>query len=206
MAAAFREQLANVIEESVTVEALKRDAEATTMWHEVYPLLTAERGGLVGQLSARAAPHVLRLSLLYALLDQASAIGIDHLLAALAVWDYVERSILAIFGSASADPALAKVAQLLEDAPQGLTRTELMNALQRHVPANRLTDHLRQLVQHRLARTETTPTRGRPAERWFACEPSQALTATLECAYATLGRSIPVPRSVFTPVQRWPSA
>jgi hypothetical protein len=108
-------------------------------------------------------------------------------------------------GSASANPALAKVAQLLEEAPEGLTRTELMNALQRHVPANRLTDHLQQLLQHRLARSESTPTRGRPAERWFACEPSQAMTATLECALTTLGRSIPEHRPVSTPIQRWPS-
>ena len=50
-----------------------RDAEA--LYRIEYKRLTRERGGLVGELLARAAPNTLRLALIYALLDRQAAQG-----------------------------------------------------------------------------------------------------------------------------------
>jgi hypothetical protein len=50
------------------------------------------RPGFLGALLARAAPQVLRLSLLYALLDRSAAIEVVHLRAALALWAHAEAT------------------------------------------------------------------------------------------------------------------
>jgi hypothetical protein len=55
--------------------------------------------GLVGTLLARAEAQVLRLSMLYALLDGTATIRTEHLYAALALWEYVEASVTYIFGT-----------------------------------------------------------------------------------------------------------
>src|SRR5262249_53469023 len=49
---------------------MRRDDEAREIWREVYGTLSAERDGLAGALLGRAEAHVLRLSVLYALLDR----------------------------------------------------------------------------------------------------------------------------------------
>ena len=68
-----------------------------------YPRLTNPGGGLTGALCSRAEGHVLRLSLLYALLDSAAEIRIEHIRAALAFWSYCARSIEHLFNDQSGD-------------------------------------------------------------------------------------------------------
>ncbi|HXN20162.1 MAG TPA: bifunctional DNA primase/polymerase [Candidatus Binatus sp.] len=88
---------------------LQRDAAARELWRNEYPRLTTGRDGIRGALCGRAEAHVLRLSLLYALLDSESSIRCEHLRAALAVWDYCERSVDTIFGASSGDPEKDKI-------------------------------------------------------------------------------------------------
>ena len=64
------------------------DQHARSRWWELYPTLTEPRDGLAGAVCARAEAHVVRLALLYALLDQAPQIRLVHLEAALALWEY----------------------------------------------------------------------------------------------------------------------
>ena len=47
---------------------------------------------MLGAATSRAEAQVLRISVLYAILDKALWIRPEHLLAALAVWEYAERS------------------------------------------------------------------------------------------------------------------
>ena len=63
---------------------MARDATANAL-HDVYPGLSEGEPGLVGAVLGRAEAQVLRLSLVYYLLDQATAIKESHLAAALAV-------------------------------------------------------------------------------------------------------------------------
>jgi hypothetical protein len=77
-----------------SVGEVRRNPEAREMWHAVYGALRAERTGLFGAVTSRAAPQVMRLALIYALLDKASEIGADQLAAALAVWTYCQQSFL----------------------------------------------------------------------------------------------------------------
>jgi hypothetical protein len=147
---------------------MKRDQEARAIWREVYGTLSAERAGLAGAMVGRAEAHVLRLSLVYALLDCSPLIQEVHLLAALAVWDYCERSVKYLFGDSLGDALADELLRLLRTCPAGLTRTDISQYLGRHQSAERISRALGLLLQHRLVRREQEKTQGRPTERWFA--------------------------------------
>jgi len=103
---------------------IERDSAAKDLWAETYRRITQGRDGMRGALCGRAEAHVLRLSLLYALLDGADKIRLDHLQAATAVWDYCDRSVGYIFGGASGDPDTDKILKALREQPS-LTITDL---------------------------------------------------------------------------------
>jgi len=88
---------------------------------------------------ARAEAHALRLALLYALTDGARHIDTLHLRAGLALWDYSARSADWAFGQASVGPLAEHISSALVAAgPDGLTRTQIRDALGRNqaVPAS----------------------------------------------------------------------
>lgn len=69
-------------------------------WDGVYPELVRDRPDSFAVAAAgRAVPMVLRLAMIYALLDDADQIDADHLDAALALWDYCEHSIRWLFST-----------------------------------------------------------------------------------------------------------
>jgi hypothetical protein len=107
---------------------LERDKAARALWANEYQRLTRSRDGLRGALCGRAEAHVLRLSLLYALLDSATAIRQEHLQAACAFWDYCERSINHVFGGAMGDADGQKILAALASGP--MTVTELRRLFQ----------------------------------------------------------------------------
>src|SRR5262249_59780366 len=98
------------------VERMQRDAEARAAWPAVYPSLSDDRPGLVGALLGRAEAQVLRLSMLYALLDGSATIRHAHLTAALALWEYVEASVRYLFEKRLGDPIADTLLAALERA------------------------------------------------------------------------------------------
>jgi hypothetical protein len=152
--------------------AVHRDAEAREMWAAVYPSLSAGKPGLLGAATSRAEAQVLRLSLLYALLDQSSVIRVSHLESALALWQYAEDSARFVFGSALGDPTADAILTLLKTNPGGLTRTEISEHFKRNKPADELARALKTLYELGAARFDKqgSDTPGRPVERWSAVE------------------------------------
>ena len=98
------------------------DQDARRRWWELYSALTESQAGLAGAVCARAEAHVVRLALLYALLDQADEIGLDHLEAALALWEYAAASARWVFGDSLGDPLADEIYRALLEEPDGLTR------------------------------------------------------------------------------------
>jgi hypothetical protein len=172
--AGLRQELAEALAFARDGGEMTRDEEARALWREVYGQLSEGKPGLAGALLARAEAHVLRLSMLYALLDKSAVIRAEHLMAALTLWDYCERSVYHIFGDCLGDPVADDLLRLLRNCPQGLTRNDIMNYLGRNVPSERIGRALGSLLQHGLARREQEKTGGRPAERWFAVVKGQA--------------------------------
>ena len=147
---------------------IKRNPEAKELWAEVYPELSAGDLGLLGAITSRAEAQVLRLSIIYCLLDQKELIEPVHLKAALAVWDYCKKTARYVWGDALGDPvADAIVAGLRQAGNEGLSRTAVSDLLGRHSTAAQITVALTFLENRGYAHCETrADTGGRPAEIW----------------------------------------
>jgi hypothetical protein len=149
---------------------LRRDGDADAYWTAIYPRVTRERAGLVGDICTRAPAHILRVSMLYALAAESMVITLDHLKAALALWEYAEASALTIFGERAGDKLSDFFLSALRAQPAGLTRTELSAKLGRNRKAEDINAALELLKDYGLADRVKERTDGRPVERWFAIE------------------------------------
>jgi hypothetical protein len=147
---------------------VRRDAETDRVWEAVYSALTAARPGMLGAITARAEAQVLRLSLLYALLDLSQDIRRVHLEAALAVWQYAEDSARFIFGDATGDPVADQILTALRRTGR-MTQTQISELFGRNHKAGRLERALATLLAAVLVRTWQGETvSGRPPVHWEA--------------------------------------
>ncbi len=154
---------------------LRRDDAARGLWVAVYARLSDGLPGLLGAATSRAEAQVLRLSAIYAVLDRSTTIRVEHLRAALAVWDYCFNSARFIFGDATGDPVADRIREALQSAgAEGLTRTQIRDLLGRHAPTERITHALRHLAALGLAASRTVSTEGRSIELWCATKATKA--------------------------------
>src|SRR5215203_5467774 len=163
---ALAADVATALATAQSITQVSRDPDANTIWHAVYPTLAAERDGLAGALLARAEAHVLRLALVYALLDGSAIITADHLLAALALWEYVEASVEYIFGDATGDPVADTIVAALRQNGE-LTRTQISDLFGRNSTSDRIAQALQLLLRLGTVRAEQRNTGGRPREVWM---------------------------------------
>jgi hypothetical protein len=169
--AVLAERLRPVIEFGRRVGSMERDAEARAIWHDVYPSLSEGKPGMIGAMLARAEAHVMRLACMYALFDLRAKVGQEHMLAALALWEYCERSVRYVFGDSIGDPVADEILRLLRSSSGGVLRSEIMDYLGRNQSSARIGQALGLLLEHKLVRFERQQAddgRGRPAERWYA--------------------------------------
>jgi len=144
---------------------------ADALWRAIYPKLTADVPGLLGAATARGDAQTLRLSMVYALLDQAPQIDAPHLQAALALWNYCEASARYIFGDFTGDPLADNILRALRTAgTDGMNRATINNHFGGHVAAPKIQAALGRLlalgkVRHGVRKPNGA---GRPAEMWFA--------------------------------------
>lgn len=123
---------------------------------------------MFGAITARAEAHVLRLSLLYALLEDAPAIQRPHLEAALAVWQYAEDSTRLIFGDAIGDPVADHILNALRRTGR-MTQTQISDLFGRNQKAGRLEQALAALLTAGMVRTwQGESASGRPPTYWEA--------------------------------------
>jgi hypothetical protein len=162
----------------------RRDAAARELWQERYPALSQLRPGLHGAATSRAEAQVLRLSAIYAALDSSSVVGLPHLQAALAVWDYCSASASYLFGDSTGDPIADRIREALEQSPQGLSKHQIVRLFHGHVNGDRIDAALQQLMLIDAASCHSELTAGRPSTLWSATageeqeqEENQALEA-----------------------------
>jgi hypothetical protein len=145
---------------------IRRDSKASTLWNDVYPMLTAERLGSWGEMTARAEAQVMRLACLYAILDLSPEIREEHLTAALALWAYCDESVRYLFGDIIPDPFTNKIHGLLKGCTEGLTLTDIHNLLNRNATSAQVGYALDVLLGHGLAECKTIE--GSSVKRWYA--------------------------------------
>lgn len=113
---------------------LRRTPEAEHLWDAEYRRMADDApSGAFGQLIARDSTQVLRLSVVYALLDGALEIDVPHLRAALAVWAYCRATAEMVAKSASrgrmtGDPDMDAVYAALVNAGDPLNSRQLNEA------------------------------------------------------------------------------
>lgn len=166
------QRLTRALDFASTAGILRRDPEATELWAMVYSALSEGREGMLGNVTARAEAHVLRLSCLYAVLDCSVIVRKDHLLAALALWQYAEDSAAYIWGDSTGNPTADAILQALEAAGKdGLTREDInSDVFKRNKPAATIQEALSQLLKaNKAVREREMPAsgKGRPVERYY---------------------------------------
>jgi hypothetical protein len=166
----FAERLREAVSFARNVSEMKRDPATKEMWARTYHELTSGAPGLLGAVTSRAEAQTMRLACHYALLDQSAVVRVEHLLAALALWEYCEASARFIFGDVLGDPTADAILQALRNAPKGLDRTAISYLLGRHKSGIEISRALTTLQEHGLARKgpPSQDTAGRPREVWFA--------------------------------------
>jgi hypothetical protein len=144
---------------------------AKDTWPKNYDQLTRPRFGMIGALTARAAPHVLRIAMIYALLDRSRWIGELHLRAAIEVWRYCDDSAKQIFGSAIGDDTADTILRELQRSTDGLTRKNIFtDVFSNNKASSEIIRALSVLERECLAECEVIRTGHRPREVWHACE------------------------------------
>jgi hypothetical protein len=146
----------------------RRDPAARQLWHDRYPVLSQLRPGLRGAATSRAEAQVLRLSAIYAALDSTSVIGLPHLQAALAVWDYCYASASLLFGMSTGDPIADRIREAVEASSEGLSKSKITRLFHGHVERDRIDAALETLVTLGALALNHQPTAGRPSTRWSA--------------------------------------
>ena len=162
-------RLRAAIEAAWNVERVTMTPRGRDGWRNVYPALSEGEPGLLGAIIGRAEAQVIRLAMIYALLDRCAEIDIAHLKAGLAVWEFCESSARHIFGDALGDPIADEISRALRQAGNvGMTRTEIRDLFGRNRSADRVGIALATLARHCKAEKTSRDTGGRPAEVWIS--------------------------------------
>jgi hypothetical protein len=140
-------------------------ARANERWDSIYRELSIDSPGLAGAMIARGSTMVMRLALIYALLDGAKSIDVPHLEAALVVWRYCEASARLLFANKQGSSVAERILQLLRSGPMkgGQFYSHIMPDKHGQIPPS-----LERLEMEGLIRKLSVPRQGpgRPAVVW----------------------------------------
>jgi hypothetical protein len=121
------------IQRAQAITRVMMTAAARAAWELVYETLSEGQPGLLGAIVGRAEAQTIRLALLYTLLDGKDEIDVEHLHAALAVWQYCEASARHVFGCALGGSVADVILAALQQAGEaGMTRTQIRDLFGRH--------------------------------------------------------------------------
>ena len=160
--------LAATLKHAQTTGPVRLNPDARELWHDAYAQLAQPQPGVLGQITARAEAHTIRLALLYALADGKRQICPPHLKAALALCDYAARSAAWALNGATGELLAEQIQAALQAHPVGLTRSQISQTLQHHQPAGHIDRALHALAQAGRATPTQVRTGGRPAQLWTA--------------------------------------
>jgi hypothetical protein len=163
---AVRAELAHaaydILEHAQSVAVLARTPAAEALWEWIYPVLKAERPGLVGKVLARAAAHTTRLAGLFALCARATAVDVPHVTAALRWWWFVTQSTTRIFADRSGNDGTDRIrTEMLPGEQMDLTtmRGKLWGG---HVTSGAMRDAIKLAEELGYVRLDAEETGGRP--------------------------------------------
>jgi hypothetical protein len=178
----LKDRLAQALDHARGAGELRFDSGAKRHWRTTYKKMSKRpMEGVTGALTARAEAHSIRLALIYALLDGASSIKVEHLKAGLALWEYAARSAEWALGEATGVPFAEQIHGHMVDNPGGVPLTQLHELLNNNHTSAELREALRALEHAGRAecRKKKNPKGGRPAEIWTAITPERTASPVL---------------------------
>ncbi len=160
---AFALELRDALDSAQTLHEVTLAPDAGELWDDLYPLLKQPHAGILNDVLAKGRAQVVRIALIYALLERSTAIQQEHLLSALAVWDFARASAGEIFGEGDLPGDEGRIVTVLERNDGIATRTQLRRGLHNAIDNVRLDEALRALIsqgriQHEVGRSKTKPT------------------------------------------------
>lgn len=154
---------------------MPKTVKAKEYWREFYHgPLNAIRTGKYASLTVRAAPMILRMAVIYAILDRSRMLDVPHIEAARAFWDYCDQTVAHLWGDPQLDSELRKVMETLKAIPAGLTKGELnRKAFAGHARAAKLDELIAQAQGTGLVVRGERKTSGGSKTLWIYREPSK---------------------------------
>lgn len=147
--------------------AMTFDKDAKNLWELAYDDLSEGVEGVLGKVTSRSEPQVLRLSMIYALLEKSEVIKVQHLKAALSLWSYCMKSADYIFGDSKSDIINEKIINKLIEFSDGLTKTEIHKVFNNHHSKDKIEMSLSYLKQVGIIDSKEIATNGRPKTVYF---------------------------------------
>jgi hypothetical protein len=160
-------QLTSALEFANNADEIIWGESGAAIWETVYEELSEGEPGMVGAAIGRAEAQTLRVATLYTVMDQSQTIEREHIMAALALWEYAEASARYIFGTATGDPIIDRIMEALRENPEGLTRNEIRKLFSGHKSSKTIDLALKKLQDMNLVRVMKESTGGRPVEKWL---------------------------------------
>jgi hypothetical protein len=143
-------------------------ADACEIWPEHYARLRDGHPDLWGDVTVRAEAHVVRLALIYALLDCSDTIDAEHLGAALAVWGYSDQSARWCYGHSVGDPLADELWHAISHRPKGMTRTAIRDHCSRNKRRHDIDNALTRLIHAQIVECRRSASGNRPpVETWY---------------------------------------
>lgn len=156
-------KIAKAIEFAGASRQITMSVNAKAKWERLYTELSKEQIGMLGAIVCRAEAQVIRLSLLYALLDCSKKIEIVHLNAAMALWKYCEDSAKYIFGEKFGNPTVDRIlSEIKSIKPGGLTKTQIHQLFGNNKRSSEIDNAIAELLQFNLVKPRKNKTKGRP--------------------------------------------
>jgi hypothetical protein len=179
--AALVERLLAVRNSFKTGRGIRFSEDGRSVWNQFYRSVNDNLHGNVGKLLGRTEAHVLRLSMIYAALDNRDPCLIEpeHILAAIAVWDYCSASVRYVFGNPSTGPVrrLDSNPEKLYQALPGheMTTSQIQNdVFKKNKSAEEVRQWLTELKDTGRARSELRKgENGKDVEYWSAINPAK---------------------------------
>jgi len=172
----FISRLAFVVSGAKETGQLSMSGDALPLWEAMYRQLaddSLEYPDCVAPVMDRSAPQVIRLAMIYSLLDEQSIINQNHLKAGYAIWKYSEESVKHVFVGSSAK--LSREQQRLYDklknrGVSGLSTTDHSQIFKGNRKASQLADDREYLKSLGLIIERSQETEGRAKSMWYLTE------------------------------------
>ncbi len=157
----FQSEIRDIVFFANRTESISFSADGREIWGEFYPELSESKGGFIGAVLERAPALVLRMAMLFCLIDRTNRISEEQLKTAIMLWRYCEQSARYIFGDKEIkNPLSKKILDMLSEKP--LSMSEIYKGLSSHTESASIQITVKALIERNKVCVSTIKTNGRP--------------------------------------------